>query len=75
MYPNWLNILLYEHITYYIDYYTISDRDIRQCNVNIPLFLALSPHHSPPQIVLLVVVEGAEHLHGKRKYDGGVFLS
>ena len=44
-------------------------------NVNIPLFLGLSADHSLPDIVILVDVEGAEHLHGERKYDGGVLLS
>ena len=44
-------------------------------NANIPLFPGLSAHHSLPEIVSLVDVEGVEHLNGKRKYDGGVLLS
>ena len=66
LYRNWLNIILCVHITYYIDYYTISRTD----NVDIYFFLFLRPHHSLPQSARRTVLERVEHLHGKRKNDG-----
>ena len=44
-------------------------------NINIPLFLSPSAHQSLPHAVILVDVEGVEHLHGEGEDDGGVLLS
>ena len=49
-YRNWLNIILCVHITYYIDYYTISSTD----NVNIIFFPFYSRGSAPTTLFLRV---------------------